>query len=115
MKRFLAVYIGTEAALGDWNALSETERQQREKKGLQAWKQWVDDNQHAIVEVGAPLGKTLSASKRGIGKIKNQLAGFTIVQAESHEQAAKLFEDHPHFVFFPGDSIEIMECLPIPA
>lgn len=114
MKRFLAVYMGTEAAMGDWNALSDTERQQREKAGIAAWKQWVETNQLAIVEVGAPLGKTLSASKRGIGKIKNQLTGFTVVQAESHEQAAKLFEGHPHFTLFPGDSIEIMECLPIP-
>ncbi|WP_333681198.1 hypothetical protein [Dyella sp.] len=115
MKRFLAVYIGTEAGIGDWNTLSDAERQQREKTGIAAWKQWVETNQHAIVEVGAPLGKTLSASKRGIGKIRNQLTGFTVVQAESHEQAAKLFEGHPHFTLFPGDSIEIMECLPIPA
>ena len=27
---------------------------------------------------------------------------------------AKLFEKHPHFTIFPGDSVEIMECLPIP-
>ena len=27
---------------------------------------------------------------------------------------AKLFENHPHFAIFPGDSIEIMESLPIP-
>jgi hypothetical protein len=37
-----------------------------------------------------------------------------IVQAESHEAAAKLFENHPHFTTFPGDSVEIMECLPLP-
>ncbi len=35
-------------------------------------------------------------------------------EAESHEAAAKLFLSHPHFSIFPGDSIEIMECLPIP-
>jgi hypothetical protein len=37
-----------------------------------------------------------------------------IVQAESHEAAAKLFENHPHFTIFPGDSVEIMECLRLP-
>jgi hypothetical protein len=25
-----------------------------------------------------------------------------------------MFENHPHFTIFPGDSVEIMECLPIP-
>ena len=29
--------------------------------------------------------------------------------------AAKMFEGHPHFTIFPGDSVEIMECLPLPA
>jgi hypothetical protein len=114
MKRFLAVYIGTEASLGAWNALDEVERKQREQAGMQAWKSWVDANQASIIEVGAPLGKTLSASKRGIEKIRNELTAFTVVQADSHEQAAKLFEGHPHFTLFPGESIEIMECLPIP-
>ena len=35
-------------------------------------------------------------------------------KAESHEAAARMFEDHPHVTIFPGDSVEIMECLPMP-
>jgi hypothetical protein len=38
-----------------------------------------------------------------------------IVEAESHEAAARLFENHPHFAIFPGDSVEIMEFVPIPS
>lgn len=116
MKRFLAVYIGTEASMKEsgWSALSESERQERERAGIAAWKKWVEANQGSIVEIGAPLGKTLSTSKRGVETTKNELTGFTIVQAESHEDAAKLFEGHPHFVLFPGDSIQIMPCLPVP-
>jgi hypothetical protein len=37
-----------------------------------------------------------------------------VVLAESHEGAAKLFLNHPHFMIFPGDPVEIKECLPIP-
>jgi hypothetical protein len=33
---------------------------------------------------------------------------------ESHEAAARLFENHPRFAVFPGDAIEVMECLAIP-
>jgi len=36
------------------------------------------------------------------------------VQADSHEAAAKLFENHPHFAIFPGDAIEIMPVGAIP-
>jgi hypothetical protein len=42
------------------------------------------------------------------------MTAYTVVQAESHEAAAKLFANHPHFTVFPGDGIEVMECLPIP-
>ena len=34
--------------------------------------------------------------------------------SESHEAAAELFANHPHFMIFPGQSVEVMECLPIP-
>jgi hypothetical protein len=33
----------------------------------------------------------------------------------SRPPAAHMFENHhPHFAIFPGDSVEIMEILPIP-
>jgi hypothetical protein len=39
---------------------------------------------------------------------------YMVVQTESHEVAAQIFENHPHFTTFPGDGVEIMECLPLP-
>jgi hypothetical protein len=75
---------------------------------------WATANQKAIVDQGSPLGKTKRASAKGISDTKNEMTAYTIVQAESHEAAAKLFEKHPHFTMFPGDSVEVMECLPMP-
>ena len=116
MKTFLAVYTGTPASLeqSGWSKLSEQERKQKEQTGIKAWGDWVTANQAAIVDTGTPLGKTKRASKQGIADIKNNLAAYTLVRAESHEAAAKLFANHPHFTIFPGDGVEIMECLPIP-
>lgn len=116
MKNFLAVYIATDASrkATGWDALSEAERRERGQAGAQAWGKWVETHRDAIVDTGAPLGKTLRVSKDGIESIRNALTAFTIVQAESQEAAAKMFEGHPHFMLFPGDSVEIMECLPIP-
>jgi hypothetical protein len=62
----------------------------------------------------SPLGKTKRASPEGITDIENSMTGYVIVQAESHEAAVKLFENHPHFTICPGDSVEIMECRPLP-
>ncbi len=73
-----------------------------------------DDNAASVVVAGGPLGKTKKIGKDGITVIRNRMTGFIIVQAESQEAAAKLFEGHPHFSIFPGDSVEVMECLPIP-
>jgi hypothetical protein len=116
MKRFLAIYIGTEAALerAGWKTLDERRREELQASGFAAWMEWGKANAAAIVDQGAPLGKTKHASPRGIADVKNALTGYVIVQAESHEAAARLFENHPHFAIFPGDSVEIMECLPLP-
>lgn len=116
MKRFLAIYIGTEAALekSQWKKLDEQTRKAREASGIKAWMEWGAANSASIVDQGSPLGKTKRASSQGIAETKNTMTGYVIVQAESHEAAAKLFENHPHFTIFPGDSVEIMECLPLP-
>jgi hypothetical protein len=116
MKRFLAIYIGTDAALerAGWNELDEQKRKARDASGVEAWMKWGTTHSAAIVDQGTPLGKTKRASREGVSNIKNSMTGYVIVQAESHEAAAKMFENHPHFTIFPGDSVEIMECLPLP-
>ena len=116
MKKFLAIYTGTEAALArkKWDELDEKKRQELVDAGMKAWMDWGTRNAAAIVDQGAPLGKTKRASPEGIANIKNHMTGYVIVQAESHEAAAKLFEKHAHFTIFPGESVEIMECLPLP-
>ena len=117
MKQYLAIYIGTEAALekAQWMLMDEEKRKEREALGMKAWMDWGVRNAAFIVDQGTPLGKTKRASDEGIADIKNVMVGYVVVRAESHQAAAKLFEDHPHFSIFPGDSVEIMECLPLPA
>lgn len=114
MKRFLAVYTGSAAATARWEALTEAERNARQAAGFSAWHQWVTDHHASIVEMGGPLGRTKRVAADGISDIRNAMAAFTIVQADSHEAAARLFVDHPHFTIFPGESVEIMPCLPVP-
>ena len=117
MKRYLAVFTGSPSGPNGakWNALDEKTRKEREKKGMLAWMNWAEQTSKSIVEMGGPLGKTKQVDPKGITDIRNNLSACTIVQAESHEAAAKLFLNHPHFMIFPGDSIEIMEIMPIPS
>lgn len=116
MKKFLAIYIGpaSDSAMKNWKSMEENERKAKEQAGIAAWHHWVDGNKKSIVDGGSPIGKTKRVDADGISDTKNLITGFTLVEAESHEEAAKLFQKHPHFSIFPGECIEIMECLPIP-
>ena len=64
MKKFLAVYIGTEAALqkAQWSKLDEQKRKALDASGIKAWMDWGAANGAAIVDQGSPLGKTKCAS-----------------------------------------------------
>jgi len=114
MKKFMAIYTGTPAGREAWDKLSAEERNRRQAEGMRAWREWGATNRNAIVDGGGPLGKTKLASKQGITDTRNNVAAYVIVQAESQDAAARLFQNHPHFSIFPGDGVEIMECLPIP-
>jgi hypothetical protein len=113
---FLAVFLGSKTSpkWAAWNALSEAERNAQGQRGIAAWKAWVEKHQASLVAMGGPLGKTKKVDAQGIADISNEMGAFTVVRAASHEAAAKMFEDHPHFSIFPGERVEIMPVLPIP-
>ena len=114
MKKFMAIYLGSANAMTGWEKLTEAERNQKQAAGMKAWGDWMATHQKSVVETGGPLGKTRKVNSQGVSEIRNLMSGYVVVQAESHDAAAKLFLNHPHFTIFPGDSVEVMECLPIP-
>jgi hypothetical protein len=116
MKNYMAVYIGSPSSpkMSEWTAMEEGKRKQLEVSGIKAWGDWMTANAAAIVETGGPLGKTKRISAQGVSDTKNTMTGYVVVRAESHAAAAKMFEKHPSFSHFPGDSVEVMEILPIP-
>ena len=113
---YLAVFLGSKdnPKMAAWMALPEAERKKKELEGIAAWKGWVEKHQGAIQAMGGPLGKTKRVDGNGIADIANEMGAFTVVKAASHEAAAKMFENHPHFAIFPGERVEIMPVLPIP-
>ena len=114
--RYLAVFLGSKTSprMKAWLALPEPERRAKEQEGMAAWKSWMEKHQAAVVGAGGPLGKTKKITEHGIDDVSNEMGAFVVVRADSHEAAAKLFEKHPHFTIFPGESVEVMPVLPIP-
>jgi hypothetical protein len=106
MKKFLAIYTGSPSGGRPSDEVIAA--------GMAGWTKWMTDHASHILDAGGPLGKTKTISKTGIADTRNSMTGYVIIRAESHEDAAKLFEGHPHFMIFPGEAVELMECLPIP-
>lgn len=113
---YLAVFCGSKDSprAKAWSALPEAERRKKEQEGMAAWHAWFEKHRSAILDGSGPLGKTKKISAAGMADISNELSAFTVFRAESHEAAAKMFIDHPHFAIFPGDRVEVMPVLPIP-
>jgi hypothetical protein len=116
MPKFMALYVGSPEAFqhSGWDKLDDTTRKAREIAGMQAWGEWQEKNKSVMVDEGSPLGKTKRVDAKGVSDVSNAVAGYIIVEAASHDAAAKLFENHPHFSVFPGDAVEIMPCNPMP-
>ncbi len=110
MPKFLAIYTGTADAAAKAAAAGTID----EAAGMKAWGEWMATHADAIVDPGGPLGKTKKVSPEGTADITNTAAAYVIVEAESHEAAAKMFEGHAHFTHFPGDGVEIMPLLDMP-
>ncbi|HEY7929287.1 MAG TPA: hypothetical protein VID71_04705 [Steroidobacteraceae bacterium] len=113
---YLALFLGSKTSpkRKAWDALPEAQRQAKEREGMSAWRAWTDKHQDVILSIGGPLGKTKTVSQQGVDDMSNDVGAFAVVRAQSHDAAAKLFENHPHFTLFPGESVEIMPVLPIP-
>lgn len=113
---YLAVFLGSKTSpqMKAWEALSEAERNKRAQEGMAAWHGWMQNYAASVLEIGGPLGKTKKVSADGVADIANEMGGFSIVRAASHEAAAKMFENHPHFSIFPGERVEVMPIMPIP-
>jgi hypothetical protein len=116
MKNFMAIFTGTTSSpkRAEWDAMDEGKRKALEASGIKAWHDWMKAKSSVIVEAGGPLGKTKRVAAQGISDTRNNIGGYIVVKAESHEAAAKLFEKHPSFSIFPGEGVEVMEVLPIP-
>jgi len=107
MPRFLAVYTMKPENVVRFRALPKAEQEAIDAAGLPQWLAWEKANAASFRDRGM-VGKTVRVTKDGIADAKNDICGYVVVEAESIEAAARLFENHPHFSIFPGDGVDIM-------
>jgi hypothetical protein len=110
MKKFLVLYRSSVSAADQMAAATPEQAQ----AGMNAWMDWSERNRDAIVEFGSPLGGGAYIADGAVSESDSDVSGYSIVQAESEEEAAELFKDHPHLRMPADSSIELLEFLPLP-
>ena len=81
--------------------------------GMAAWRAWHEKCGSAVVDLGAPLDKSTTASVGSAVAGTTSITGYTMLQAASMEEAVALMKGHPHF-HMPGSSAQILECVSMP-
>jgi len=98
MKKFVYLYFGG----------TPPKSAEEGKAVTQAWMNYFSKMGDKIADGGAPIGPQKSVGNHQAVRI----AGYSIVNAASLDEAVALTRGHPHIM--SGGSIEVCETMPIP-
>ena len=112
MKKFLVTYLAPASVIDEWKKTEPEKRKEAEEKMQGEWKKWMGDHRKIFADTGAGVGKTKRVTGQGIADARNDVMLYSVVEAESHDAAAKTFAGHPHLQI-PQSSIEVMEINPM--
>ena len=111
IKKFLVLYLIPATVMDEWAKTDPEKRKPAEEKMRAEWGEWMGAHARMIISTEAG-GKTKQVTSTGVSDTRNDIMLYSIVEAESHEAAAKSFENHPHLQI-PQSSIQIMEIRPM--
>jgi len=102
MAKFVYVYTGGQMA-------ATPEAQER---AMEAWGAWFGSLGSSVLDGGNPFGPSTAVQSDGsTGKASAGLTGYSILEADSLELAAKLAGGCP--VLGSGGTVEVYEALPM--
>jgi len=107
MAKFLVLYLAPVAVVDEWMKTPPEKRKDEEEKMMTEWNKWTSEHAKKFADGGAGVGRPKRVDASGITDTRNDLMLYAIVNADSHDAAAKLFRSHPHLQI-PQSSIEVM-------
>jgi hypothetical protein len=111
MKKFFVLYMAKSADFKKVVAgMKKMDKSQMEKMNKD-WGVWA--KKVKMVDMGAPVGKNMRVSKSGVKNARNEVGGYSIIAAKTHEEAARKMKTNPHFKMMPKGWVEVMEILPM--
>ena len=109
MGKYLVLYNSQMSAAETMATATPKEMQ----AGMDAWMAWAGKAGDAIVDLGTPLGPSRHLEAGSTADGANPAAGYSLIQADSLDDAAALLEEHPH-LHVPGNTVDVFELLPMP-
>ena len=110
MKKFIVIYHAPKGAM-DKMAMATPEEA---KKGMEPWFAWAKKIGSGMVDLGTPLGNGKKVTKTGTVTSNKDVVGYTILQANSMDEAVAMLKGHPHLDWVDGCEIEVHESLSLP-
>jgi hypothetical protein len=107
MSKYLYLYRGPATPMADFTPEQTAE-------SMQAWGAWMGKVGSALVDGGEPFGARTALADDGSTAQTTDLNGYTIVEADSLDDARNLVGGHPFLSEGKGRfAIEIFELIPM--
>ena len=113
MKKLLVLYLIPPSVMDEWMKTPPEIRRSEEERTSRDAKTWMSRRSRMFSDLGAGLGKAVRVIQGSTSNARNALVMYAIVQGDSKEAVAKVFQDHPHLQI-PESSIEVMEMFALP-
>jgi hypothetical protein len=111
MKKFIVIYHAPADALEQMSSASPEEM----KKGMEPWMEWAQKCRSKLVDLGSPLSSGQKVLPNGKSEpSKREVVGYSILEANSMEDAKSLLVGHPHLMWRGDCEIEVHETMPLP-
>jgi hypothetical protein len=107
--KFIAVYM---APVGTFDEMMTNATPEQQKQGMDSWMSWSEKHKAMLSDVGNPTGKNMRVTTDGVEAVRDEVCGYSIAQANSHEEAVEIFKDCP-FLETKGTYIDVLEAMPM--
>ena len=107
MKKFIVIYHAPAEAMAQMANATPEEKME----GMKPWMTWAERVGGGMVDLGAPLFGGIKLKPDGSTETSTrEVSGYSILQANSLEDAKALLDGHPHLAWNGGCDIELHEC-----
>ncbi len=109
MKKYIVLYHAPKGSMEEMQKMSP----EQQKAGMDMWMEWAKKCGSGLLDLGTPLANAHSMSKDSHGPSNSDIAGYSILQAETMDEVRKMIEGHPHLMMPGLCSIEVHESIPL--